>query len=539
MADTLKPSYDMAVIGSGFGGSLMAMVAKRIGLDVVLIERGRHPRFAIGESTSPLTNLLIEDLARRYDLPRLLPLTSYGPWQRTYPEITCGLKRGFTYYKHEKGQRYAVDVDRSNQLLVAASPNDEVADTHWLRADVDKFFMEEAVSIGVDYIDEAELGLPEWTTDGVVLTGRRHGQPFRSKASFIVDATGPRGLLSKVLDIPEDPFPNYPKTQTLFSHFTGVRRCETMADFAYAAIDSVPPYPVDDAALHHVFDGGWMWVLRFGNGVTSAGFAVDEDLAVELELPAAIEGMAQKERAWHNFLHRFPSIGEQFADAKPIVPFAFSSRLSYRAKQMTGDHWAMLPSAAAFIDPLFSTGFPLTLLGIERLGRIFEEAWGTGGMPGRLADYARRCRAEAEATSELIAGSYRGFANFPTFTALSMFYFTAASFSEMQRRVAPTPVAYLQSNHPTFGPAMAKYAALVRKGAASMSSADIDKLTAEITTATDVINVAGLCDPAKCNWYDADLEDVVKSASKLGFTPDEMRAIIQSADWAQGCLISR
>jgi len=530
MTDTLKPTYDIAVIGSGFGGSLMAMVAKRIGLSVVLIERGRHPRFAIGESTSPLTNLLIEDLAKRYRLPRLLPLTSYGPWQRTYPDVTCGLKRGFTYYKHEKGQRYAVAPDRSNQLLVAASPIDEVADTHWLRSDVDKFFIEEAVSIGVDYIDEAEVGLPEWKSDRVVLSGRRQGQRFQVEAKFIIDATGPRGFLSKVLDIPEDPFPNYPKTQTLFSHFTGVRRCETMPDFAYAAVDGAPPYPVDDAALHHVFDGGWMWVLRFGNGVTSAGIAFTEEFGVDI-------GYQDGEAAWHRFLRRYPSIEAQFADAKPIMPFMTSSRLSYHASQMTGDNWAMLPSAAAFIDPLFSTGFPLTLLGIERLGRIFEDAWDTGDRPARLVDYAARCRAEAEATAALVAGSYGGFENFPTFTALSMFYFAAASFSEMQRRVAPTSVAYLQSNHPTFGPAMAKYAALVRQGAASMSTADIDKLAQDIASATDVINVAGLCDPSKRNWYDADLEDVVKSASKLGFTPDEMQAIIQSADWAKGCLI--
>ena len=48
-------------------------------------------------------------------------------------------------------------------------------------------------------------------------------------------------------------------------------------------------------------------------------------------------------------------------------------QLAYRAATSTGNGWAMLPSAAAFIDPLFPTGFPLTLLGIERLGRMLEE----------------------------------------------------------------------------------------------------------------------------------------------------------------------
>ena len=52
--------FDLAILGSGFGGSQLAMVATRIGLSVVLVERGKHPRFAIGESTSPLTNLLFD-----------------------------------------------------------------------------------------------------------------------------------------------------------------------------------------------------------------------------------------------------------------------------------------------------------------------------------------------------------------------------------------------------------------------------------------------------------------------------------------------
>ncbi len=67
------------------------------------------------------------------------------------------------------------------------------------------------------------------------------------------------------------------------------------------------PYPMDDAALHHVFDGGWMWVLRFGNGVTSAGVAVEDWLAEELKL-------AEGEPAWARLLARYPSIAAQFAE---------------------------------------------------------------------------------------------------------------------------------------------------------------------------------------------------------------------------------
>src|SRR5947209_15024484 len=98
--------FDLAIAGSGFGGSLLAMVARRLGLSVLLLERGAHPRFAIGESTSPLANLLLEELAHRYDLPRLLPFTQYGSWQRAHPEVTVGLKRGFSFYHHERGRPF-------------------------------------------------------------------------------------------------------------------------------------------------------------------------------------------------------------------------------------------------------------------------------------------------------------------------------------------------------------------------------------------------------------------------------------------------
>ena len=42
--------YDVAIIGSGIGGSTLATVLARQGLRVVVFEAGAHPRFTIGES---------------------------------------------------------------------------------------------------------------------------------------------------------------------------------------------------------------------------------------------------------------------------------------------------------------------------------------------------------------------------------------------------------------------------------------------------------------------------------------------------------
>ncbi|MCA9167813.1 MAG: FAD-dependent monooxygenase, partial [Planctomycetales bacterium] len=72
-----EPEFDVAVLGAGFGGSLTALLLNRIGLRTVLIERSSHPRFAIGESSTPIADCVLRDLARRYDLPQLMPLASF------------------------------------------------------------------------------------------------------------------------------------------------------------------------------------------------------------------------------------------------------------------------------------------------------------------------------------------------------------------------------------------------------------------------------------------------------------------------------
>src|SRR5215204_1640223 len=134
-------SCDVAIVGSGFAGSLLARVLAVIGYDVLVLERGAHPRFAIGESTTPLANLSLERLAARYGLADCHHLATHGRWLAHLPALRRGLKRGFTYYRHHPGELFAERGLDSERLLLAASPEDALSDTHWLRADVDEHFV--------------------------------------------------------------------------------------------------------------------------------------------------------------------------------------------------------------------------------------------------------------------------------------------------------------------------------------------------------------------------------------------------------------
>ena len=64
-----------------------------------MVEKGSHPRFALGESSTPLANLTLERLAVRYQLEDLYELAAYGRWRDKLPHAMRGLKRGFTFYR--------------------------------------------------------------------------------------------------------------------------------------------------------------------------------------------------------------------------------------------------------------------------------------------------------------------------------------------------------------------------------------------------------------------------------------------------------
>ena len=506
--------FDVAVVGSGFAGSLAAMLARRVGRSVVLIERGSHPRFAIGESSSPLANLLLEELCARYELPRVRPLAAWGSWQREHPLISGGLKRGFTFYAHTFGHPFEADPERRNQLLVAASPNDDVADTHWYRADVDRFLMEEAARLGAEYLDRTEIASLQRPNGGFELSARREGRGRTLQARFVIDASGPGGFLSRALGLPSARFPALPASRGLYTHFRDVRRLDEMG--IHPSLER-PPYPVDDAAVHHVFPGGWIWVLRFNNGATSAGVAAAPELADSLRLQ---EGAP----AWERLLEKLPTVREQFACARPVLPFMYRERLPFRTERAAREDWALLPSAAAFVDPILSTGFPLTLLGLERLATILETEWGRPSFPRALERYGDRTLFEADAAARLVSALYARFTDFPAFAALTLLYFAAAGFAEAARRLGRPELAgsFLCADHPAFGPALRRCC-----GMALDPETDRGALIREVRAAIEPLDVVGLSDESRRNWYPVEPGDLMAARHKLGATKSEIEALLR------------
>jgi FADH2 O2-dependent halogenase len=524
---------EVAIVGSGFAGSLLARVLAAQGYDVVLLERGTHPRFAIGESTTPLANLSLERLATRYGLRDCYRLAAHGRWMAHHPELRRGLKRGFTYYRHHPGEAFADRGLDSERLLVAASPEDAIADVHWMRSDVDHHFVRGAIAAGVDYRDRVELTHASFDGGGASLRGVRLDEPMEIRAKFVVDASGPAGFLARQLSIPSGLERTRTRAGLVFSHFSGVR---TMREL----MPSLPegPYPDDWAAVHHIIDEGWMYSLRFDDGVTSAGFLLTPHGVASLG--DAASGGA--ERLWATMLERYPTIGAAFAEATPTMPIAWLPSIQHRLTRAAGARWVLLPHAYAFVDPLFSTGIAWGLRAVERLGLMFEHVASSDRIPdtATLDRYERALAAEADQIDTLVAGAYESMAQFDLFAAQAMLYFASVSFAEVGQRIAPEESVawrgFLGVGDPVLEPLAAESlrrltemtrgwgdAAMRGCETAAVIPRDECRAFAEwMAKAIASRNVAGLADPSRHNLYPVDLDLLVERHGLLGMTRERL-----------------
>lgn len=522
---------EIAIIGSGFAGSLMARVLAVLGYDVVLLERGVHPRFAIGESSTPLANLSLERLARRYRLADCYHLSAHGRWVEHYPDVRRGLKRGFTFYRHHPADAPTDPRVSAERLLVEASPNAATSDSHWLRADVDHHFVREAVAAGVDYRDRVELTEAVFDASGARLAGRRNGAPFVLHAEFVIDASGPGGFLAQQLAIPSGLERTRTRSAIVFSHFTGVR---LMTD----VVPQLPagPYPDDWAAVHHVIDEGWMYSLRFDDGVTSAGFVLSPRGVASVD----VHEHANPNEMWRRLLDHYPTLAALFADAQPVMPIAYRGRIQHRLTCAAGERWALLPHAFAFVDPLFSTGIAWSLRAVERLALCFEPASGGHRVPNtaELDRYGGLLAAEADQIDRVVAGAYEAMAHFDLFAAHAMIYFASVSFAETQQRILANDNAHDPSHDAWSGFLGVGDSVLQSLPSGSLgrlrhitggvgrtgSAEQRDEYVQWVRDAIASRNIGGFADAARHHLYPVDMDVLIDRHALLGVTRDQLIA---------------
>jgi FADH2 O2-dependent halogenase len=177
------------------------------------------------------------------------------------------------------------------------------------------------------------------------------------------------------------------------------------------------------------------------------------------------------------------------------------------------------------VDPLLSSGFPLTLLGIARLSQLFKQDWESKEFGDALDDYSRQTFRELDATAALVGALYLRMKDFDVFTELTLLYFAAASFAETARRLGKTDLAssFLLADDKRFRAGFDQCLELARGPLHGAARTAFTKLVGESIAP---VNVAGLANPQRRHWYPALAEDLLAAAPKLGVDEGTIGALL-------------
>ncbi|MCH8568041.1 MAG: tryptophan 7-halogenase [Balneolales bacterium] len=505
------PDYDFVIAGSGFSGSILAAALAKAGYSVLICEREDHPRFAVGESSTPIADMILRSISQKYSLDYLYPLSRYGSWKATKPDILCGAKRGFSYYRHEPGKSWGEtlrDNPANKELLVAASISYEQSDTQWYRPHTDLYLLEQAVLAGAVYKPFSTICSFEKAGSGqyaITLQTKTTGsEEIKTRAIStrkLIDATGSAHFSETILGVEVRKTGFRTSSSAVFSHLSNVPDWSNI--LAGEGISQAGyPFYTDHAALHQLIDEGWIWMLRFDSGLLSCGLLTDTRHHHK-QLPSFA---ANPQRYFEETISRYPSLSTLFSGAScALLPgkWLAANQLQRAAKSLCGDGWVMLPSSAGFTDPLHSTGIAHALSGVEKLlNHFLQPDFSFENDAGFYSDYNRIFEAEMQLIDLLIASCYATRSNMGLFEAATSLYFCCSVAYEQRRISGIIPEAFLNATNQQLSQTVSKmYGKIETWEKKGKNTTEAQQLIEEIGEALKPWNTVGLLDPSKNRMY--------------------------------------
>jgi flavin-dependent dehydrogenase len=330
--------YDVAVIGGGPGGSTTATALARRGRSVVVLERERFPRFHIGESQLPWTNEILLALGARDTIAASGFVEKWGASFRG-PDGADERYADFqTAPETPTPQTFQVLRERFDEILLRHSEKSgaRVLEEHRL---LDAVFDEDAVMLRV--------------TD-------RHGGETTLRAGVVVDASGRAGVLVKRFGRHEyDPL---------------LRNIAVHAQ--YEGIPRATGRRAGDIRMFTRPDMGWLWFIPLSETVISVGAVIPQVVHRRESRPTPEESLT-------HYLADTPAAVPLLEHARRVSPARFDADYSYLATRMAGDRWLAVGDAAAFLDPIFSTGVMLAMQGGLEAAEVIDLALRAGDVSSR------------------------------------------------------------------------------------------------------------------------------------------------------------
>ena len=308
--------FDVAVIGGGPGGSSAATALARRGRTVLLLERDRFPRFHIGESQLPWSN----EVFRALDVHDAIAEAGFvKKWGASFRTVDGATEQYADF-------QFAAETPSPQTFQVPRATFDEVLLRHSERS-------------GAKVLEEHRALDAAFEPDGVVL--RFVGPDDTEQAvrvGFVVDASGRTGFLTKKLGRHE--FDPVLRNIAVHAQYEGIPRLEGRR--------------AGDIRMFTRADMGWIWLIPISQSVTSVGAVIPQSVHRR-------ESKAVPEDSLTHYLTGTAGLAPLLAHARRVSPARFDADYSYLGSSLAGDRWIAVGDAAAFLDPIFSTGVLLAM----------------------------------------------------------------------------------------------------------------------------------------------------------------------------------
>ncbi|KDQ15003.1 hypothetical protein BOTBODRAFT_300218 [Botryobasidium botryosum FD-172 SS1] len=337
MSAAVPQKTQVLVIGGGPGGSYAASALVREGHEVVLLESAKFPRYHIGESMLPS----MRHFLRFIDLEDEFEAHGFAIKPGAAAKFTAHKKEGYTDFV-EKGQTKGT----------------------WnvIRSEADEIMLRYAGRQGANIIEETKVtsinfaGDPAESRPISAEWKNVQGQTGTIEFEWLVDASGRDGIMSTKY-LKNRRFNEAFKNVAFWGYYTGTGKYE-------------PGTHRENAPFFEALndESGWAWFIPLHNGTTSVGVVMNQEVYTQKRKSEKATRPSLQEHYEGQLAEWAPTIMRLIGEGKiktnvegPTVKMA--SDYSYNAPSYAGDHYRIAGDAGAFIDPFFSSGVHLAILG--------------------------------------------------------------------------------------------------------------------------------------------------------------------------------